>query len=221
VSVFAAVATGTTQSLDLQDLVNGSESQVGGLLVDDSVDVCIVKFRDRTAGAADQKLAAVWIIGVGASDERVQRIQPVHEVRFDQKFQCPVNGWRGCFVAVIIELIENFVRANRLVAVPYEFQDPAPLHRKAQAPAAADALRGVDRPGYAAFMIVFLARETICGARLAHYKILVFCIVAAIVPCIGGLVSSVAAWHVVRFLYNSARSTRTNPAGKNANNSIT
>ena len=83
------------------------------------------------------------IARVLAADKGVQRIQPMHQVRIDQEFQRPVDGWRCDPLAIVAEGGEDIVGAHRLVAVPDQFQYAPASLRQPEALVAAHLVRSI------------------------------------------------------------------------------
>jgi hypothetical protein len=61
----------------------------------------IVDLGHSPAHVAHQELTAVLIFGTVATQERVQRVETMHESGFLKKFQGSVNGGRGGFFAIL------------------------------------------------------------------------------------------------------------------------
>ena len=65
-------------------------------------------------------------VRIRATNVGIQRIQAMNKIRLDQEFQRPIDRWRRGPFAITTQRIENIVGADRLVAVPYQLQHPAP-----------------------------------------------------------------------------------------------
>ncbi len=144
------------------------ESQAAGFLADEVIDIRIVELRDAVAAATNQELTGVRTGRSRAANERVQRIETVHEIGFNKEFQRAVDGRRGRFLAVPVQRIEDIVSADRLVAVPDQFKHAAPDRGEAQPALAAQSLRRRERIGNAAPVIMCRGREWATERRPAH-----------------------------------------------------
>ena len=113
--------------------------------------------------AADQELTAVWARRIRATDECIEGIQAMHEMRIQQELQRSIDGWWGRFAALTIQCIEDFVGADRLVAVPYELKNTAPLRGKAKSPLTTDLLGARHGLFDAACVIVLVRRKSYPG----------------------------------------------------------
>jgi hypothetical protein len=145
-----------------------SESLPGSAPLNQSTNFMIVEFRYGPAGSTDQKLARVRNIRIRATDKCVKRIKPVNQVGFDQEIKCPINGrWRS-FVPVLIQAIQNVVRANRLMAVPNQFENSFSLRRESQAALPANSLGIPYRLLDTAVVVVFVIGRFAGWQGFAH-----------------------------------------------------
>ncbi len=158
----------TADALDFKGLLERLEAQLGRSLPDQFVDLAVVQFRDRMAFPADQELPRVWIARVGAADEGIQGVEPVDKVGLDQEIQRTVDGRRRDLAAGLVQLVEDVVSADGLVAGPDQFQHPAALPRESQPPLATDLHGRGDGLRHAMVVIVLFVREPYVGARLVH-----------------------------------------------------
>jgi hypothetical protein len=83
----------------------------------------IVDLGHSPANAAHQELAAVLIFGAITSQERIERIQTMHEPGFLEEFQGAVNGGWGGFFAILGQFRQDFVGADRLMLAPHDLKD--------------------------------------------------------------------------------------------------
>lgn len=148
--------------------MNGGKTEIRCFAIDDRIDVRVIEFRDRATRAADQELAAVWIVGIGAAYEGIERIKSVHQVGLDEKFQGPVHGWWRCVVAIALQTIQNVIRTNRLMAVPYQLKYAPPLAGETQAFLPANQLCGLYGLRYTMIMVVLPGREFARRKSLVH-----------------------------------------------------
>ena len=99
-------------------------------MLDQAIDVGVIKLGYRSAFPANQKLTGVGPSGIRAADIRIDRIQPVYQIGFDQKIQRPIDcRWRRLFT-IAVDSIEDIVGADWLVAVPDEFKNTAAYSRE-------------------------------------------------------------------------------------------
>ncbi len=134
-----------TQSLNLEHLMDRRKSEIGYLLLDQIINVGVIQLGDRPALPANEKLSAVRAARIGAADVRIDRIEPMDQICLDKKIQGPVNRWWRRLFSFAIDAVQNIVRADRLVAVPDEFQDTAAYSRESQSPSTTQSLCRVDR----------------------------------------------------------------------------
>lgn len=74
------------------------------------------------------------VFRVYAANEGVERGDAVHQAVFQQEIQRAVHGRRrGAAAVLLAEHGENVVGAQRLVALPHQFQHPAAQRGQAQA----------------------------------------------------------------------------------------
>lgn len=100
----------------------------------------VIDLGDVLALATDEELGEVPEVGPVATDEGVERIDPVDQARVQQEFQRPVDrGWSRS-PAVPGKLGQQLVGAHRIMLAPDELQDPAPQRRQPQAPLGTDLL---------------------------------------------------------------------------------
>ena len=183
--------------------MQGEKSLPRGTLLYVCADIAVVKFRHGPAIPANEEMPGMRDVRIGAADERVQGVKPVHQVCFDQKFQRPINGgWCG-FLPILIEPVKNVVSANRLMAAPDQSEYPLPLSRKSQAALLANSLRILHGLFDTTIMIVFAGRrksdwQHFCHCSIRRYR-------TGIVPRNHLPVLAAAAWLRHSILYNSAR----------------
>lgn len=102
--------------------------------------------------------------GIPAAYESVQRIQPVHEIRFDQEFQSSVDGWRCGPATFAIKAVKDIVRPCRLMASPYQLQHSPPQSRQSQATITTDLLGAPER-GFNTIVVIMMRRGERCCSR--------------------------------------------------------
>lgn len=94
------------------------------------------------------------VLGSVASQEGIERVQPVHEAGFLKKLERPVDCLRGRITAILCKLGENFVGADRLVLPPYDLEDAPADWREIKLPGGTDPLSRRDRALHAPSVIV-------------------------------------------------------------------
>ena len=82
------------------------------------------------AFSAHQKLRNVYSGRFVAADEGVDRIDAVHEPGIDEKFERAINRGRRRFVALLGELGEDVVGADRRMCAPDDLENAAPDWRE-------------------------------------------------------------------------------------------
>ena len=94
-------------------------------MLDQKVDISVIKLGYRSAFPANQKLTGVGAARNGATNKSIDRFHAVDQVRLVEKIKCPLDRrWRR-LPAILIEAVQNIVCADRLVTVPDEFEDTA------------------------------------------------------------------------------------------------
>ena len=94
------------------------------------------------------------IFGPVATQEGVERIQPMHEAGFLQELKRSVHRLRGPSAAVLRKLGENLVGADRLVLPPYNLENSLADLGEIELPDRADSLGRCDRLRDAARVVV-------------------------------------------------------------------
>jgi hypothetical protein len=119
----------STPGADGLDLYRGClepEAQGTGAILEASIQDGVLDLGDSPAEAAHQKLSGVLILGPIAAEKSVQRVQPVDQAGFLQKFERPVNRrWGGLF-PVPGQFRKNLVSADGLVLPPDDLENPFP-----------------------------------------------------------------------------------------------
>jgi hypothetical protein len=83
----------------------------------------IVDLGHSSAHAADQELTAMLFFGAITTQERIQRIETMHQPGVSQEFQGPVySGWRGLF-AILGQFRQDLIGADRLVLAPDDLEN--------------------------------------------------------------------------------------------------
>jgi hypothetical protein len=162
------LATILTKTLYLDHLPDSGESQDGGLLSDQSVDIGIVKFCDRPTLAANQELSGMRTSRVTASNKSVQGIQAMHQICLDQELECPVHSWRCGSAPLSIEAIKDLICPCRLVAVPDQLEYPASQPRQAQPAGTAHEFSVFERRLDTIVVVVVRRGKANCGGYTVH-----------------------------------------------------
>jgi len=91
-------------------------------------------FERRAAFVADEELAFVGLAGIAARDERVLRLDAMHEAVFDEEVQRAIDGrGRHARAAFGLHRVDEVVGADRLVRLQDEFVDVATQRRQREA----------------------------------------------------------------------------------------
>ena len=88
----AAVAA---NPLDLYHLADCRKAKHCCLFADQSIDLRIIQLCHGAALATNQELPGMRATGITTTHECVKRVQPVHQICLDKKFQCSINRWRS------------------------------------------------------------------------------------------------------------------------------
>ncbi len=108
--------------------------------------------------------------GIRAPNVRIERIKSVYQSGLDQEFERPVHGrWRGRF-GLLPKSIKNIVGADRLVAVPDEFQNSPSDRSEAQALLNTELFRGRNRVGDTTGMIVLRVGKSLLECIHDHFR---------------------------------------------------
>jgi hypothetical protein len=106
------------------------------------------------ARAADEELPGVLILGPIAPQERVQRVEPMHEPGFLKEFQGSVNGRRGGLIAILGQLRQNLIGADRLVLAPHDLENASSQRGQVDPPRCAHLFSRRDRALNASRVVV-------------------------------------------------------------------
>jgi hypothetical protein len=88
----------------------------------------IVDLGRSPANTAHQELTAVIIFGAIATQERIQRVETMHESGFLKELQGSVNRGRGGLFAILRQFRQDLIGADRLVLAPDDLEN-APSQR--------------------------------------------------------------------------------------------
>jgi hypothetical protein len=117
-----AVLAVQAEARDLDDAALDPEAALGRALADRVGDSAIVDLGGRASAPADQELHRMAGAGLRAADERIERLDAVHEAALQQEFERPVDGGRGPGAAVALEVVEDRIGADQLMAGPHQHQ---------------------------------------------------------------------------------------------------
>lgn len=160
--------TTLTKALNFDHLSNGSESQHGGLFSNESVYIGIIEFCNGATLTTDQELPRMRTARITASDEGIQGIQAMHQIRLDQKFEGSVYSWRCGSSSFPIEAIENLIGTCWLVTAPDELENPPAQPGQAQVSCLADQFGAFECRLDTVIVVVMRWREVDCGGRTIH-----------------------------------------------------
>jgi hypothetical protein len=96
----------------LYRLIGNSKTMQVGLLGKRAIDRRIVKLDHIPALVADQQLHRVSVIEVAAEDKRVERFHLVSKALFEQKIECPIDGWRLGIGFGLLQLGQQIIGAD-------------------------------------------------------------------------------------------------------------
>ncbi len=93
-------------------LIGNRKAMQVGLLGKRAIYCTIVKFDHIPALVADQQLHRVSVIEVAAEDKRVERFHFVSKALFEQKIECPIDGWRLGIGFGLLQLGQQIIGAD-------------------------------------------------------------------------------------------------------------
>jgi len=137
-----ALPAAGAQADDFNGLAFDTETDRSGTGDYGLADHRLLQLDGRMALAADQELALVGKLRLIAADEGVERGNAVDQAVFQKEIQCTVDRrWRRATTVFLAQYGEDVIGAQRLVALPDQFQHPFAQGGQAQAVARTDALR--------------------------------------------------------------------------------
>lgn len=122
----------TAQALDLEGHIRG-EAELGGGLADRAGSGLARDLVDVLAGPAYQQRPGVIVIGPGAANEGIERIEAMGETGADEKVEGPVHRHRCRHPVATRQLAEDLVGADGLMAAPDDLEDLAAGRSQGQA----------------------------------------------------------------------------------------
>ena len=96
-----------------------------------------------------------------ATDEGVQPLEAMHQALFDQEIESSVDRWRRRAKALRLQCIENGIGADRFMAGPHQFENPAPQRGEAGAVAFALQFGSIDGGADAIVMVMRLCGKLV------------------------------------------------------------
>ncbi|CAJ1898003.1 hypothetical protein FNBNMHLP_03403 [Aeromonas jandaei] len=96
----------------LYRLIGNSKTMQMGLLGKRAIDRRVVQLDHLAAVIADEQLHRVCVIEVAAEDKCVQRFHLVGKALFEQKIECPVDGWRFGVGFRLLQLSQQIIGAD-------------------------------------------------------------------------------------------------------------
>jgi len=125
----------------------------------------VVKLRDFTAAQADQELAGMGRLWMGAANKGVERRYAVDQALLDQEIKGAVDGRRRGRPTFRGERRQHVISANRAVTAPHQLQNTPPYSGQSGAPAMTDALSRSQGIGHANIMIMTAGSRWGCVYR--------------------------------------------------------
>jgi hypothetical protein len=104
------------------------------------VDTAILQFLDLATIPADEELAVVGGLRVGAADEGVKGLKTMHQPLLQQEIEGAIDGRRFRGRQLLAQHIEHLVGTHRSGLLAKDLQNLAALAGQADIPLAADAL---------------------------------------------------------------------------------
>ena len=133
-------------SAQLDDLLAQLEALLLALALQGARNRLVMDLDSIAAIGADHELAIVGVAEIDASDESVERFDPVDATMRNQKIERAVNGRRRLRAHMRVELAEQFVSADGMAALEHEFEDRTAQLRQANALPTAQRLGDIERP---------------------------------------------------------------------------
>ena len=96
----------------LYRLIGNSKTMQMGLLGKRAIDRRVVQLDHLAAVIADEQLHRVSVIKVAAEDKCVQRFHLVSKALFQQKVECPIDGWRLGMGFSLLQLSQQIIGAD-------------------------------------------------------------------------------------------------------------
>jgi len=86
----------------------------------------VLDLSDATTLATNKELSRVIVLRSIAAQERIERVQAVHEARLLQELKCSIDSRRRGLLPIPTKFGKNLVRANRFVLAPHNLQNVPP-----------------------------------------------------------------------------------------------
>jgi len=131
----------------------------------------VLDLSDATALATNKELSRVIVLWSIAAEERIERVQAVHEPRLLQELKCSIDSRRRGLLPIPTKFGKNLVRANRFVLAPYNLQNMPPQGGEIDLLRRTHPLGGRDCAAHAARVIV---RHWLPTARTNHADCIVY-----------------------------------------------
>lgn len=119
------------------------------------------------AHPAYQELAAVLVFGTIATEERIQRVEAMHEPGFPQEVERAVDGGRSCFVAILRQLRQDLVSADGFVLPPHDFEHAPSQRGQVDLPRGANPFGRRDRALNASRVVMRRSLPVYCSRHTA------------------------------------------------------
>jgi len=156
------------QALDLNNFPADFKPGSSGAFADCLVNGVVIQFGGQTANPANQELATVGRVRVGAADIGIEAFDAMNQTLLAQEIQGAVHGRRRRTQPLSFERGQNIVCPERSVATPYQFQHPAPQGRQAHPIIGTHRSRTVESGVEALRMIVAVSKKRRRRGRLSH-----------------------------------------------------
>jgi hypothetical protein len=144
----------TANGFDLDSRSFQAKAEDTRLFPERAIQDRVLDLGDPPAHTAHEELSGVLIFGAIAPQERIQRVEAMHESGFLQELESPVNrGWSGLF-AILRQFREDLIGADRLVLAPDNLENAPSQRGQVHLPRCAHLLGRRDRALNASRVVV-------------------------------------------------------------------
>src|SRR5579883_412447 len=137
-------AAGAAEPAQLDDLPIDLEAERAAMPPQRLRDRVVVQLLRRSAIRADDELAVMRMIDIGAAGESVEALDAMDELLLEQEIDRPIDGGRR---ALVVELRQQRIGADRLSRLQDQLEHPPAQPRQADATALARVFRLGQRAG--------------------------------------------------------------------------
>jgi hypothetical protein len=129
----------------------------------------IVDLGHSPAHVAHQELTAVIIFGAITTQERIQRVETMHESGFLEELQGSVNSGRGGLFPILGQFCQDLIGPDRLMLAPHDLENAPTQRGQVHLPRRAHFLGRRDRPLNAARVVMRRSLSVCCSRHTALF----------------------------------------------------